>query len=521
MTGSPDVLVVGAGPTGLALALQAARHGASVRVVDRRGDPVRRSRAMIVHPRTLEVLRPLGVTDALLDRADTAPGARLHLGGRVVQVRLADLALPGTAFPHLTLVRQADVEAVLAAALREAGVAVGWGTGLGALAAGAGGVTAVLHGAVGESRLDCGAVAGCDGADSTVRRLTGTGWPGAPYRTEAVLADVHLAGDLVAGGPAPDGATIGVGRAGLVFLFALGEGAPWRLLATRQVPGRPLPAGADGPPVAPAELQRLLDAAGLPARVTDVTWSARVGLQRRIARRWRTGRVFLAGDAAHVSSPAGGQGMNLGLQDAADLGWKLAQAPASSAPELLLGSYQRERRPVAAATLALTTGLFWFEAGGHPLAGAVRGALAPRVAPVVPWLAGRQRLVAEGVRLLGGLRTGYRGSPVCRWGSVRPAGGPHPGDRLPDAPVVRGGRPERLHALLARPGVHVLLDRDADPLPPAPPGARVTVHRLDSSAGTGVLGVRPDGYTGFRSGLVDDELTDWLGVVGAGGAPPG
>src|SRR5690242_8449496 len=128
MTAFPDVLVVGAGPTGLALGLQAAAHGARVRVVERRPTLHRPSRAWVVHPRTLEVLRPLGVVEALLERADTAPAAVLHLGRHVVPVRLADLDLPDTAYPHLTLLRQLDVETVLDRVLAERGVPVERGT---------------------------------------------------------------------------------------------------------------------------------------------------------------------------------------------------------------------------------------------------------------------------------------------------------------------------------------------------------------------------------------------------------
>jgi 2-polyprenyl-6-methoxyphenol hydroxylase-like FAD-dependent oxidoreductase len=128
VSSSPDVLVVGAGPTGLALAVAAHAHGARVRVVECRPDAFRPSRALIVHARTLEVLRPLGVVDALLERADTAPAARVHVGRRVVAVRLAGFDLPETAYPHLSLLRQADVEAVLGAALGARGVPVQRGT---------------------------------------------------------------------------------------------------------------------------------------------------------------------------------------------------------------------------------------------------------------------------------------------------------------------------------------------------------------------------------------------------------
>jgi 2-polyprenyl-6-methoxyphenol hydroxylase-like FAD-dependent oxidoreductase len=140
-----DILVAGAGPAGLALALQAHDHGAIVRVVERRPVAVRPSRALILHVGTLEVLRPLGVTQALLGRADTAPAADLRLGARVVRVRFGDLALPDTAFAHLTLVRQMDVERVLAQALAEREVEVERGTELAEVHDEPGGVRAVLR----------------------------------------------------------------------------------------------------------------------------------------------------------------------------------------------------------------------------------------------------------------------------------------------------------------------------------------------------------------------------------------
>ena len=148
-----DILVAGAGPAGLALALQAHDHGAVVRVVDRRPEAVRPSRALILHARTLEVLRPLGVTQALLGRADTAPAADLRLGARVVRVEFGGLALPDTAFPHLTLVRQMDVERVLAQALAERGVEVERGTELAEVRDEPGGVRAVLRTPAGAARL--------------------------------------------------------------------------------------------------------------------------------------------------------------------------------------------------------------------------------------------------------------------------------------------------------------------------------------------------------------------------------
>src|SRR5215831_15983210 len=401
MTGQARILVAGAGPAGLALALQAHDHGADVRVIDRRPEAFRPSRALIMHARTLEVLRPLAVTQALLARADTAPAVDLHLGRRVVRIRLADLALPDTAFPHLTLIRQMDVETVLAAALAERGVEVERGTELLRVRDGPGGARAVLRSRAKVEEAVFGFVAGCDGPASTVRAQAGIGWPGRAYAVEVVLADAELDAGLTGGA-----AQVVAGRRGLLFAFRLGEQAAWRLLATRPAGTDPLPFGQPGPPVPAAELQALLDEAGLGAQISCLAWSTRIRLQHRTAERFRHGRLFLAGDAAHAYSPATGQGMNAAIQDAANLGWKLAFA-AGPDDGPLLGSYDRERRPAARQVLAMTHLAFWAEAATGPVPSTLRGRLAPLAAPLVPALTGRRRLIAAGIRLVSQLNLRY------------------------------------------------------------------------------------------------------------------
>ncbi|MFF4590274.1 FAD-dependent monooxygenase [Streptomyces sp. NPDC001388] len=513
-----DVLVVGAGPTGLALALQAHDHGARVRIVERRPEAFRPSRALILHPRTLEVLRPLGVTDALLAKADTAPSAVLHLGRRAVRAGLADLALPDTAFPHLSLLRQMDVETVLARALADRGVPVERGTELVTVRDDGPSARAVLRTPEGVQEIRCPFVGGCDGPASVVRTCAGVGWNGRPYPEEVVLADLELDGD-----PVGSGAEVFPGRRGLLLLFPLGEQATWRLLATRASPGGSGPEfGQPGPAVPQAELQRLLGDAGLDARIERLAWSARVPLQYRLARRFRRGRLFLAGDAAHNYSPATGQGMNAGIQDAMNLGWKLAFAAGRSAGSTsgwdttaLLDSYDRERRPVACRRLVLTHTAFWAEASTGRIPSWLRAVASARAAPAVPVLLARRRLVAEGIRLISQLRVTYRHSPLSVEGTPHLRGAPRPGDRLPDATVSTGGPPQRLHALLARPGVHLLVQRDADPVPPELLGPRVTVLRLTNSPGRGVVAVRPDGHVGFRCASAGTAagLDDWLSLI--------
>ncbi|MEU4293113.1 FAD-dependent monooxygenase [Kribbella sp. NPDC026596] len=507
-----DVLVVGAGPAGLAAALQSHAHGATVRVVERRPEAFRPSRAMIMHPRTLECLRPLGVTGELLDRGDASPSAELHLGRSRVSVSLAEFLLPDTAFPHLTLVSQMDVETVLARALTRRGVRIERGVELMDIAPDANRVRATLRSEDGITQTSCRFVAGCDGPRSTVRTLAGIGWRGAAYNEEVVLADVELDGDL-----GPGVVHVAAGHGGLLFLFALGEGARWRLLATRPAQGSAVE--GFGPPVPAAELQQLLDESAQDIAIDHVHWSARIRVQHRLAAVYRDRRLFLAGDAAHTHSPAGAQGMNLGIQDAINLGWKLAYAGDSERTELL-DSYDQERRPVARQVLAMTHLIFFAEASTHPLPAFVRGTLAPFAAPAVPLFLRQRRLVAEAVRTLSQLRVSYRGSVLSRPRTSMIDRRLRPGDRLPDATVTSDGRMVRLHELTASPGVHLLYERDAQPLGSDYFGARVQVHHLSSRPGHGVVAVRPDGHVGYHSSTTDPAaLRAWLELVGA--VPPG
>jgi 2-polyprenyl-6-methoxyphenol hydroxylase-like FAD-dependent oxidoreductase len=512
MSRTARILVVGAGPTGLALTLMAHDHGAQVRIVERRPEMFRPSRALIVHPRTLEVLRPLGVVEPLLDRADVAPAVHLHIGSRVVPARLTRLALPDTAFPHLTLVRQMDVETVLSHALADRGIKVERGTELVDLCDGVDGAHATLRSHDRIETVDCDFVAGCDGPRSIVRRTAGIRWRGRPYGEEVVLADIELDAGLDEGV-----AHAMVGRRGLLFVFALGERATWRLLATRPARQDNLSYGQPGPPLTRAELQGLVNDSGLDAEISDLAWSARYPLQHRLAARFRTGRLFLAGDAAHAWSPAGGHGMNTGIQDAVNLGWKLAFAPAAGDPGALLGSYERERRPVARQMLALTHAAFWAEASTSVLPSLVRGVVAPLGVPAMPAVLRRRRLVSRAIRMVSRLDVAYRRSPLSVEGRPRLPAGPRPGERLPDAMVTAGGQPVRLHALLAHPGVHVLLHRDAAPIERLTFGPHVRSHRLTSVPGAGMVAVRPDGYAGFRCGTADVvQLRAWLARIGAG-----
>jgi 2-polyprenyl-6-methoxyphenol hydroxylase-like FAD-dependent oxidoreductase len=511
VTGPVDVLVVGAGPTGLALALQSHAGGASVRVVERREVAWRPSRALLVHARTLEVLRPLGVVEALLERAQVAPRILAHVGARTVDVPTGAPGLTSTPYAHLTLARQADLESTLAAALAERGVEIERGVAVtGFTQQPSDGVQVHTRSAAGAGETLCRYLAGCDGAASSIRSAAGLPWRGFAYPTEVVLADLELDGLEPA-----DALHVCVNRAGLVFLFPCGEQATWRLLATRPAQKSTVDTGSGepDPPVPAREIGDLLARAAVRARCEGVAWSSRVPMAHRLAGSYRSGRVFLAGDAAHVHSPAAGQGMNTGVQDATNLGWKLAYAAAGGTDGgELLGSYELERRPIARQVSAWTDLAFWAESGRDPVASLVRGVLAPLAAPLAPFVARPRRVVAEVVRLLGQLRVAYPDSPLsvqhARRSPVRA------GDRLPDATVTVGGEPVQLHELTARPGVHVLLHEDAPRLG-YPDRPDIHVRRIGHWAGAAMTVIRPDGYVGLCSDAVDSgELLTWLTLIG-------
>jgi 2-polyprenyl-6-methoxyphenol hydroxylase-like FAD-dependent oxidoreductase len=515
VTDQTDILVVGAGPTGLALALQARAGGATVRVLERRAQAWRPSRALLVHARTFEVLRPLGVVDALLSQSRARPEVVAHFGARRVVLRVDAPGLSDSPYPYVALARQADIEATLSAALAGLGVEVERGVTVTGLD------QHPIDGVWGHTQTTTGTgtatsryLIGCDGAASTVRSAAGLRWSGHDYPAEVVLADVELEPSLP-----PDALHVAVGRAGLVFVFPGGEKAAWRLLATRPAERQStmdFEPGELGPPLAAGELDRLLSTTHLDVACRRVAWSSRVRVAHRLADSYRSGSVFLAGDAAHVHSPAGGQGMNVGIQDATNLGWKLAYAALGSAGETLLDSYEQERQPVERLVSAWTDLVFWLESARDPVASLVRLWLAPVVAPWVPLAARPRWVLAHVLRTLGGLRVNYRSSPL----SVQRAGFGRlrAGDRLPDATVSVDHTPVRLHELTARPGLHVLLRPCV--AWPYPDRREIHVHRLDGWGPAALTVVRPDGYIGLCSDVVDErEIAAWLRLVGLAPSP--
>ncbi|CAN5772249.1 NAD(P)/FAD-dependent oxidoreductase [soil metagenome] len=331
-----DVLIVGAGPTGLTAAISLLSKGAAVTVVDRQPAGANTSRAAAVNARTLEVLDDFDVTRRMVKAGILAPRFTIRDHNRTLIT--TDFSVLPTQHPYTLLLSQADTEALLMERLFELGGSILRPVELISLRQHDEGVTATFADGV---TVHARYVVGADGMHSAVREQAGIDFRGSEYPQAFVLADVRL------DGPAPaDEVLLYWATAGLTVLAPL-PGGLHRVVA-------PVPAAPEAPSA--QFVQQLLDtrcAGPVPMTVTDVVWSSRFRVHHRLADTYRSGRIVLAGDAAHVHSPAGGQGMNLGIQDAVALGDALSSVLAGGS-ETLLDDYSATRRAIAGQVLALT-----------------------------------------------------------------------------------------------------------------------------------------------------------------------
>ncbi|MEV4809620.1 FAD-dependent oxidoreductase [Micromonospora avicenniae] len=373
---STDVLVVGAGPTGLATALTLARRGVDVTILDQLDRPPTTSRAAVVHAYTLEVLDRIGAAAPLVAQGVRAPRFTVRDRDRVLMA-VPFHRLPSR-FPYALLVSQSVTEAVLTEQLSGLGVTVHRPCRLtGAIPTGDG-----VLAQVDDQALRARFVVGADGMRSAVRQIAGIGFAGQTGAESFVLADVRVHSDLPR-----DEAALFLARSGPLIWAPLPDGVVRLVAAVRQAAAEP----------GPADLQSLLDERGparQPDRVTEVLWASRFRVHHRVADTYRAGPLLLAGDAAHVHSPAGGQGMNLGICDAVALGAAVADVLAGG-PERLLDDYTGRQRPIAEDVLRFAAGLTRL-ATLPPAGRPVRDVLL-RLAGAVPPLAQRIALRLSGL----------------------------------------------------------------------------------------------------------------------------
>jgi 2-polyprenyl-6-methoxyphenol hydroxylase-like FAD-dependent oxidoreductase len=410
-----EVLIVGAGPTGLVLALWLTKMGVKVRIIDRTVEPGTTSRALAVQARTLELYRQLDLADTVIANGHQVPAVNLWVKGeRAARLAFENVGTGLTPYPFLHIFPQDQHERLLIERLESLGVAVERSTELIRFSEQETGVIARLRDDDGAEQ-DCEAsyIAGCDGARSIVRETMGTGFPGGTYRQIFYVADVDAAG------PAINGELhIDLDEADFLGVFPLVGTGRARLIGTVR-DERADRAGS-------LKFEDISDRAinHLRVKVGTVNWFSTYHVHHRVTQHFRQGRAFLVGDAAHVHSPAGGQGMNTGIGDAINLAWKLAAVIAGRAPDALLNSYEAERIGFARRLVATTDRVFSFATAEGRIADILR----TRVAPIVFPLAVNFEAVREFMfRTVSQIMLNYRQSPLSRG----TAGHVHAGDRLP------------------------------------------------------------------------------------------
>ncbi|GLW53442.1 FAD-dependent monooxygenase [Kitasatospora phosalacinea] len=429
------VMVVGAGPSGLTLTHELLRRGVPVRLVDAAAGPAPTSRALATHARTLEIYDQMGILPDLMPKGRKVQKFTLHQNGRKLAALDADYSQLTTRYPMTVMVDQAITERVLRDAVSRLGVEVEWGTRLESLEHDADGATAVLGRADGtRETVRVPWLVGCDGGHSTVRKLLGLTLVGDSSETW-LIADAVLDTDL-------DDRSIHWLRTryGSLMAVPFPEQGKWRLLDTAD-------ASYDGDADAVGErfAERLSLGVGRPVRVERPTWVSVFTIQQRMIRSMRSGRCLVAGDAAHVHSPASGQGMNTGLQDAYNLAWKLAAVTRGEAAEALLDTYSQERVPVGAALLGSTNRATQLIQLKHPVAAIV---LPVMFKVVTTFSALRSKVSRKIMRAMSALDLSYADSALSHPATAPGGDGPAPGRRLS----------ELTEADLARPGFAALAE---------------------------------------------------------------
>ncbi|MDF3052303.1 MAG: pcpB, partial [Geminicoccaceae bacterium] len=443
-----DVLVVGAGPTGLMLANQLARRGVRPRIIDRHAGPSLQTRALGVQARTLEIYAQLGIVTRAIELGKRATGANMWADGRrTARVPLGDIGQDLSPYPFVLILGQDDNERLLGESLQKAGVSIEWNTELVGLTQDADRVTARLKRPDGSiTEATAAWVGGCDGARSAVRELSAIAFEGAPYEHVFFVADTQMTGPMV-----PDELNVYLWRDGFHLFFPMRGTDHWRVVGI-------IPPGLRGRGDLTLDdvIPSIRAEAGAGVTLQSCSWFSTYRIHHRRAQRFRDRRCFLLGDAAHIHSPVGAQGMNTGLQDAYNLGWKLALVVSGRADASLLASYEAERIPVARRLLSTTDRMFSLVVSDTRLAGLFRTRVLAKMMAAAMRLERIQKLAFLTISQTG---ISYRDSPASETLSGLPESAPRAGDRFPwvQLKLSPDGSPEDFFAKLDDRHFHLIL----------------------------------------------------------------
>lgn len=429
-TQSVDILIVGAGPTGLTMALELALLDIPFRIIEKEATPSDKSRALVIHPRSLELLRRHGLAETIVERSTVGTGARIYVNKKkTVEFNIEDLGFENTAFPAPIWISQAETEAILASHLESTyDVTIERSAVASEITQDDTGVNVTITKHEQKEHIRCSYVIGCDGAHSAVRRAAGLSFEGGPYPQDFILCDAHMRWNLADEEAKP--LTGFFGPTGILVMFPMQNGA------VRLVASRPPDILKDSDPDADPTLDnfRAIISQMVPGEVelSDPIWLARFRLHHRAVSTFRSSRLLLAGDAAHIHSPAGGQGMNTGIQDAINLAWKLAhviskERHGQKASGDWLDSYSQERHRVGMHLLKETDRLFEYASSTNYLWLMFRNFAASWI---LPWLVGSRERRAGLFRFVSQLGIRYRFSPLVR--ASKGTSTVKGGDRAPD-----------------------------------------------------------------------------------------